>query len=143
MDCGLCEKPFEKTGRNQKFCSRSCRKKAYWRKHPDYRRKHAKLNAEIRSADETRLAYNEYMRLRRYNLTKEQLVELWERQGRKCAICPVEISLDAPIDHDHATGKVRGLLCHKCNRGLGQFEDSVVLLQKAIAYLTNVMTERN
>jgi hypothetical protein len=135
MDCGFCEKPFKKTGRNQKFCSRSCGKKAYWRNHPDYRRKHAKLNAEIRSADDARLAYNEYMRLRRYDFTKEQLVELWERQERKCAICSIPILQDAPIDHDHETGKVRGLLCHKCNRGLGQFEDSLVLLQKAIVYL--------
>ena len=134
MKCGLCKIPFEKVGRNQRFCSRFCRRKAY-RSTPDYRLKHLNWQRTYRSEEEIRLAYNEYMRLRRYSFTKEQLVELWERQERKCAICSTPILLDAPIDHDHETGKVRGLLCHKCNRGLGQFEDSLVLLQKAIVYL--------
>lgn len=40
------------------------------------------------------------------------------------------------IDHDHKTGKLRGLLCDRCNRGLGYLSDSVVLLLRAICYLT-------
>jgi hypothetical protein len=55
-------------------------------------------------------------------------------QGSACDICgrtgPVA------IDHDHATGKVRGLLCQACNKGLGMFGDNAALFQKAIEYLS-------
>jgi hypothetical protein len=39
------------------------------------------------------------------------------------------------VDHDHVTGKVRGLLCHHCNVGIGSLGDSVEVLSKAISYL--------
>ena len=42
------------------------------------------------------------------------------------------------VDHDHVTGKVRGLLCSFCNAGLGMFEDNVKTLKNAISYLTNL-----
>jgi len=39
------------------------------------------------------------------------------------------------MDHDHETGKFRGMLCHHCNRGLGNFKDKIENLEKAIEYL--------
>ena len=54
-------------------------------------------------------------------------------QGGVCAICQ-----DAPaahVDHDHATGAVRGVLCFNCNGGLGQFRDRTDVMRKAIKYL--------
>lgn len=58
-------------------------------------------------------------------------------EARACAICGVglDTSKATHIDHDHATGKVRGALCRSCNWGLGHFKDSVTSLKKAIEYL--------
>lgn len=72
-------------------------------------------------------------RLRRYG-TKATFV-LQGYQTGCCAICGKGGKLS--IDHNHANGEVRGLLCAACNSGLGQFTDSVVLLERAINYLKN------
>jgi hypothetical protein len=63
---------------------------------------------------------------------------LLAKQGGRCAICRKEKSggnKRLSVDHDHATGKVRGLLCDTCNHGLGSFYDEASLLQKAAAYV--------
>jgi hypothetical protein len=65
-----------------------------------------------------------------YGITKEQL-------GQDCCqICGGYQRLS--IDHDHNTGKVRGLLCSPCNIGLGGFKDNPHSLTKAIEYLKNI-----
>ncbi|WP_425545633.1 endonuclease VII domain-containing protein [Glutamicibacter creatinolyticus] len=68
-------------------------------------------------------------------------MELSESQDHKCAICgdPYGMeSLKHPlyVDHCHQTGKVRGLLCSRCNTGLGLFRDSPDLMLAAVTYLT-------
>lgn len=55
------------------------------------------------------------------------------RQGKVCAICGGVDRLC--VDHDHATGEIRGVLCLNCNNGLGRFKDDPELLRKAIRYL--------
>lgn len=79
-----------------------------------------------------------------YGVSPERLAEMVKAQDGKCAICgKAEQSCDGAsgklrdlsIDHDHETGDARGLLCNRCNRGLGYFMDSAELLRAAIAYL--------
>lgn len=59
----------------------------------------------------------------------------------RCAICGVEETKRYhALDHDHKTGRLRGILCHSCNVGLGHFKDDPALLAKAIAYLDRADT---
>lgn len=69
---------------------------------------------------------------------------LWTAQRGLCAICGTTLAFPpvrrgttnaACIDHDHTTGKVRGLLCMLCNRGLGNFKDSAEALTRAAEYI--------
>jgi hypothetical protein len=85
-----------------------------------------------------------YHRRYRYGISHEDFLTLFEKQGGKCACCGTALVLDLPkrdpqrttsVDHDHETGKIRGLLCNGCNAGLGHFEDSVQRLEQAVAYI--------
>ncbi|WP_130876984.1 endonuclease VII domain-containing protein [Streptomyces syringium] len=70
---------------------------------------------------------------RKYGLSQDQLRDLVKRQGGVCVICLV-----APaehVDHDHETGKVRGVLCFNCNSALGKLRDDRGAMRRAIAYL--------
>lgn len=73
--------------------------------------------------------------LRHYGMTSDQ-VEQMEKDSPNCAICGVSFNkATRHVDHCHTTGKVRGLLCTNCNRGLGYFKDNQQSLLNAIAYL--------
>src|ERR1017187_6526888 len=76
----------------------------------------------------------------KYNLTEEGYQKLWDEQKGLCAICglPEPEGKRPHVDHDHARDVVRGLLCGKCNRGIGMFDDDEALLQKASEYLHKV-----
>jgi hypothetical protein len=76
---------------------------------------------------------------RSYGITPEDYDTLAVAQGHVCAICgktpkPGKWHV-LHIDHDHKTGRVRGLLCFRCNNAIGQLEDDPDLLRSAIAYL--------
>lgn len=66
----------------------------------------------------------------------DKRLELYASQAGLCAICGKEPEdRRLAMDHCHATGRVRGLLCMHCNVGLGMFKDNKEVLEKAIAYL--------
>lgn len=75
----------------------------------------------------------------RFKITPEFYWEMFEKQFGLCKICsnPQQKFAGAKLDadHDHATGKMRGLLCRHCNTALGSFKDSVETLLMAVLYL--------
>ena len=74
---------------------------------------------------------------KRYGLSVEDFEDMLEKQGNKCGICDqvLEGGRRTHIDHCHASGKIRKLLCPNCNTGIGKFKDDLGLLKKAIKYL--------
>lgn len=87
--------------------------------------------------------------LKKYGLTLDGYVALWQAQDGHCAICGREettIHAGTPrmlaVDHDEATGEIRGLLCFRCNAGLGLFRHDCDALRTAIAYLGRGLAQR-
>lgn len=73
---------------------------------------------------------------RRYGLTEEQFDQILTRQASVCPICATALDdRNAVVDHDHTTGRVRGVLCQRCNRTIGLLRDDPALIRKAAAYL--------
>ncbi|MEV4255242.1 endonuclease VII domain-containing protein [Spirillospora sp. NPDC049652] len=92
---------------------------------------HSKVCAENRALNHGS-ARNYFLKLR-YGITEQEADSILAAQGGICVIC-----LAAPashVDHDHVVGRVRGMLCFKCNNGLGQFQDEVWRLEVAADYL--------
>ena len=94
------------------------------------------------------------LRLRKIRSERGEAAAVWfEKQKPMCKICgktvhkAPENSKDkqnqAVIDHDHKTGKLRGLLCHQCNVGIGNFKDDVNILMNAILYLSRGKNENS
>lgn len=75
----------------------------------------------------------------RYKITLENYDAILAKQNGKCAICGSSVGSEKRgrlfVDHDHETGMVRGLLCHKCNVGIENFSESMDLLKNAIEYI--------
>lgn len=75
--------------------------------------------------------------LKQYGMTLEDFQKLSDKQGSKCAICK-ELPKDGQrlcVDHDHSTGKVRGLLCRSCNLLLGNLKDKLANARAVVSYL--------
>jgi hypothetical protein len=68
-------------------------------------------------------------------MTVDEYDILFAEQGGKCAICHREQNIKLAVDHDHASGEKRGLLCKPCNLGLGNFRDDPAALIEAASYL--------
>jgi len=82
--------------------------------------------------------YGRKKALERYGLTPEDYALLLERAGGRCEICGTQdpgAKQSFGVDHDHETGRVRGLLCTTCNAGLGMFGDDLERIRKAVRYL--------
>jgi hypothetical protein len=136
MECAVCQQPFDdlrspanRAARPKRFCSRACKQKERI------------LNGKAAAATARHLIK------RKYGISQDEYRALRDRQGGACAICGTTTPIGKlphhdreafwlHVDHDHKTGQIRGLLCTKCNIGLGQFKDDPLLLQTALRYLS-------
>ena len=107
---------------------------------PAFRINPTRKGADLRQCSKTRRdsvpAEEKRLRtaMRKYRISRSTYLSLVEGHGGSCGICgqgPVKLH----VDHDHKTGAVRGLLCNRCNVGLGWFLDSPAFLLNAINYL--------
>ena len=111
-------------------------------KNKEYDRNHKELRRKIQ--DKCNLRYPEKLsarqyraRLKKYKITEDDFSNLFNIQGGVCAICGQ--TNPRCVDHDHVTGKVRGLLCMACNFSIGVMKDSPERLRKAASYLENTI----
>lgn len=124
LTCQRCGKPW--TNRRLAKYDPDCRKEVQ----KEQRRAHARANR--------REARTRYLRAwglqRRYGLTMEAYEALLAKFNHACAVC--ESTEDLCVDHCHDTGKVRGILCRRCNRSLGQLGDTTEHVRRLLDYLT-------
>lgn len=118
--CKECGTTFQPNAPSHMCCSQECQDKAFTRA---------------------------YLK-RKYGISTEQWLQMFENQNHLCAICNEEgFKLDPNsknllvVDHCHTSGKVRGLLCHNCNRALGLFKDKISVVESAVQYLKEGVTD--
>jgi hypothetical protein len=126
---------FPKSGRPGCGTASWCRDcKAGWTVAYEERRKPLRKLLYAANADKIR----EASRIKKYGVTPERYKELLAAQNDRCAICLDTLvgGKQTHIDHVHdGVGRVRGLLCTRCNCGLGQFRESPEILAAATVYL--------
>ena len=112
--CGECKVEFQPRTIRQTYCTDPCGRRAFERGY----------------------VYNTY------GIPLEQYDKMLQDQDHRCAICNgvgfrmrKETRSTLCVDHCHTTGRVRGMLCHNCNRALGLFQDNTEFLLKAVRYL--------
>lgn len=137
---------YQSLTEEQREVIRAKAREAYRRNHSDriikQRAKRAKnrdeWNSKMRDYQrKNRDKYYEYNAANRFGVKRAEIQAL-RATSSVCEICgnPPAATKRLAIDHDHDTGKLRGMLCHTCNLGLGAFKDNEVLLHKAFFYLT-------
>lgn len=121
--CQVCGKPVPPERKYATmYCSYRCKKSSPARTSPGYRRK----------------AFASSVRIK-YKLSVEEYAHLLNDQDHRCTICGTRewggISGNPHVDHCHTSGRVRSLLCDRCNRGIGIFLEDPERLTAAAAYL--------
>lgn len=139
--CRWCETAIPETlsrGLARKYCSQECARLGAQRSRRIINAKWQKANPEAHRATATKWAANNprkllATRLRKYDLSPMDYEAMYTSQNGACRICNDLATL--VVDHCHATGNVRGLLCNRCNLMMGGFGDNAELLRKAADYL--------
>lgn len=113
------------------LCEREYNKQRY---HNPEKHKQIKMNRNLYLQNRKNSTRKWYLKTT-YGITLEQYEELFLKHNGKCHICLESKDYYLHVDHNHKTGKVRGLLCNNCNRGLGLLGDSITTLISAARYL--------
>jgi len=87
--------------------------------------------------EECRKKHRQSKQLANYGLHSKMADRMLEIQKYKCPLCDCNIKDTFVVDHDHETGKVRGLLCHGCNTFLGKYEKREPIIDRVKAYLAH------
>lgn len=119
--CYVCNKQFAPKTMKGKYCSIECSGKGF------------RQNRLIQDPD----YFKRLNLMSRFGMTIEDWNTMFVAQGSACAICrEAHASEQWSVDHCHKTGEVRGILCRKCNTGLGAFDDDTERMIEAILYLS-------
>lgn len=147
-NCNVCKKDFvfscffrsKSSPDGYDYTCKACRKERVYA-----RRKANKdeYNSYMRKYNNEHIpSYTRYLReiKRRYGCSQERYESMLVEQHNTCDLCPVKHNPTKPkgrlyVDHCHASGKIRALLCAGCNSALGYFKDDTTVLQKALEYL--------
>jgi hypothetical protein len=128
--CRLCTKQYNSSPERKQY------RKQYKKTHPEvdktYQKKYRKTPKGKENEKNKKLKYH-------YGITLKEYDNILKSQNNKCAICKSENpggQKSFHVDHNHLTNKIRGLLCSKCNHGIGLFNDNINVLTEAIKYLT-------
>lgn len=128
--CKLCKRLKEKLNR--------LLKPEIYKKEPH---KWREYNKKCYNKPEQKRKHKNRALIKRFGITLDDFERMLNEQDGVCKICSekekVRNNLNLSVDHCHKTGKVRGLLCNRCNRAIGFMEDNVQLLKNAIKYLEN------
>lgn len=133
------EKKVRQRESSRKYVAKNLEKvRAYAREHQRTYRKKPERAAYMKEylRDYYKKNREKYWNYRGVNCTEEVYAQLLNEQNNQCAIChtlPTKKAFAA--DHDHVTGRIRGLLCHNCNLLIGHARDNANTLHAAIAYL--------
>jgi len=133
--CKDCDKKRKKTPEYRVKANETQRK--YYKNNPEYRER-AREYARQRTPEEKR----QQDLKKNYNMTLEDFMLILEQQRGCCAICGTNDPYSRHIngwcvDHNHNTGRVRGILCHQCNVAVGHLQDSPELCDNAAQYLSD------
>jgi protein-arginine kinase activator protein McsA len=142
--CKNCGSSFNGRSKKRVYCSDVCCTEFNRKLKPEQSRKYSadyyeKRKTEIseqrkqKRKEDPRITKDKKLKLR-YNISIDDYEKMLENQLGLCKICH-QSNQKLLIDHDHKTGKIRGLLCNGCNRGLGYFNENILALKEAIIYL--------
>lgn len=139
-DCRICTQPFQPAAGGSLYCE-ACKtghkRKSHAAGQRAWRAKHPERHSENKARFD----------LKKFGLTLEDYRQMFEAQGGACAICRTTSpggrgkTRTLAVDHCHATGKVRALLCHRCNGALGMVSDREEILSGMIEYVRKYRDE--